>query len=68
MKILLDIQDNKAYSLLEILKGLPYVETKQLTETKAQLMSELKEAVDEIKLIRAGKEEARDAEDFLNEL
>jgi hypothetical protein len=68
MKVLLDIKDNKALHLLEVLKGLPYVKTKQLTDAKAELMSEIREAVEEMKLIRSGEKEARDAEDFLNEL
>ena len=68
MKVLLDIKDSKAMHLLEVLKELPYVKTKQLTDTKAQLMSETREAVEEMKQIRAGKKQARDAEDFLNEL
>lgn len=54
--------------LLEVLKELPYVKTTQLTDAKAQLMSDIREAVEEMKLIRAGKKQARDAEDFLNEL
>ena len=54
--------------LLKVLNELPYVKTKQLTDTKAQLMSEVREAVEEMKQIRAGKKQARDAEDFLNEL
>ena len=68
MKVLLDIKDNKALHLLEVLKELPYVKTKQLTDAKAQLMSEIREAVEEMKQIREGKKQARDAEDFLNEL
>lgn len=68
MKILLDIQDDKALHLLEVLKGLSYVKTKQLTDSKAQLLGEIREAVDEMKQIRAGKKHARDAEEFLNEL
>lgn len=68
MKVLLDIKDNKALHLLEVLKGLSYVKTEQITDAKAQQMSEIREAVEEMKLIRAGKKEARDAEDFLNEL
>ena len=68
MKILLDIPDSKAASLLEVLKSISYVKAKPLTEAKSLLMEEIKEAVDEMKLIRAGKKEARDAEDFLNEL
>lgn len=35
---------------------------------KKQFMAELAEAVEEMKLIMAGKAQARNAEDFLNEL
>jgi len=68
MKVLLDIKDNKALSLLEVLRGLPYVKATPLTDNKALLMEEIKEAVEEIKLVRAGKKNARNADDFLNEL
>lgn len=68
MKVLLDIKDSKALSLLEVLKSLPYVRTKTLTEAKAGLMEEIREAVEEMKLIRTGKKKARNAEDFLHEL
>jgi hypothetical protein len=68
MKVLLDIPDSKAVSLLEVLKSISYVKAKPLTDTKAQLMEEIWEAVQEMKLIRAGKKKARNAEDFLNEL
>ena len=52
MKVLLDIQDNEAIHLLKVLKSLPYVKTTQLTDSKAQLMSEIREAVEELKLVR----------------
>jgi len=68
MKILLDIPDNKAASLLDVLSSISYVKAKPLTDAKALLMEEIREAVDEMKLIRAGKKKARNAEDFLNEL
>jgi hypothetical protein len=68
MKILLDIPDNKASSLMEVLKSISYVKAKTLTDAKALLMEEIKDAVDEMKLIRAGKKKARNADDFLNEL
>ena len=68
MKILLDIPDNKADSLMEVLNSISYVKAKPLTDAKAVLMKEIREAVEEIKLIRAGKKKARNAEDFLNEL
>jgi len=68
MKVLLDIQDGKSLHIMEVLKSLPYVKTEQLTDEKAILMKDLREAVEEMKQIRAGKKEARNAEDFLNEL
>ena len=68
MKILLEIPDNRAVSLMDVLKSISYVKAKPLTEAKAQLLSEMKDAVDEIKLIKTGKKTARNAEDFLNEL
>lgn len=68
MKVLLDIKDRQAVHLLEVLKSLPYVKAKQLTEEKALLLEEVREAVEEMKLINDGKKQARNAEDFLNEL
>ena len=68
MKLLLDIPDNKAASFMDVLKNISYVKARPLSDAKSLLMAELKEAVDEIKLIRAGKKKARNAEDFLNEL
>jgi hypothetical protein len=68
MKVLLDIKDNKATHLLEVLKGLSYVKATTISNEKALLMEEIKEAVEELKLIRTGKKKARNAEDFLNEL
>jgi hypothetical protein len=68
MKVLLDIKDNKAASLLEVLRGLSYVKTQPLSEEKALLMKEIKEAVDEMKLIKAGKLKARPVKELLDEL
>ena len=68
MKVLLDIKDDKASSLLEVLKGLHYVKATPITDSKALLIQEIKEAVEEMKLIKAGKKQGRNAEDFLNEL
>ena len=41
---------------------------KRAKKAKSVLIKEIKEAVREMKLIRAGKKKARNAEDFLNEL
>jgi hypothetical protein len=68
MKVLLDIKDNKAHHLMEVLKGLSYVKAKELTPYKAKVLGDLKEAVEELNLIKAGKLKARNAEDLFNEL
>jgi hypothetical protein len=61
VKVLLDIKDNKAHFLLEILKDLPYVKIQVLTSYKAQVLENLSEAVEEMKLIKANKLTARNA-------
>ena len=68
MKVLLDIPDNKAASLMDVLKSISYIKAKPLTDAKALLMEEIREAVEEMKLIRSGNKKARNVEDFLNEL
>ena len=68
MKVLLEIKDNKADFVMELLANFSFVKAKQIEDEKAQLIDEIKEAVKEMKLIRAGKKKARNAEDFLNEL
>jgi hypothetical protein len=68
MKVLLDIKDNKALPLLEVLRSLPYVKAKPLTEEKAQLLEEIKEAVENLKLVRSGKMKARQAKELLDEI
>lgn len=68
MKLLLEIPDNKAASFLEVIKSISFVKAEPLTDQKAQLLSEIREAVDEMKQIASGKKKARTAEDFLREL
>ncbi len=68
MKVLLDIKDDKATHLLEVLKGLSYVKTTTISNEKALLMEEIKEAVEELKLIRQGKLKGIPAKQLLDEL
>lgn len=53
---------------MEVLKNLPYVKTKTISEEKALLMEEIKEAVEELKLIRQGKLKGIPAKQLLDEL
>jgi hypothetical protein len=68
MKVLLDIPDEKAPHLLDVLRHISYVKVKPITDEKAQLLSDIREAVEEMKLIRSGKKEARNFSEFLNEI
>ena len=70
MKVLLNIKDSKAPFVLELLKHLPFVKAKNLTPYKAKVLEDIREAVEEMNLIiiKAGKLEARDAEELFREL
>ena len=68
MRVLLDIKDDKALHLMEVLKGLSYVKTKTISDEKAVLIGNIKEAVEELKLIREGKLKGISARDLLNDL
>ncbi len=68
MKVLLDIKDNKATHLMEVLKGLSYVKAKTISNEKALLMEEMKEAVDNLALARKGKLKLKTARQLYNEL
>jgi len=68
MRVLLEIKDNKALHLMEVLKSLPYVKTKTISAEKAMLMEEIIESVEELKLIRQGKLKGIPAKQLLDEL
>ncbi len=68
MKVLLDIKEKNALHLLEVLKSLPYVKVKKISEEKAILIEEVKEAVEELNLIKKGLKKGRSASELLNEL
>ena len=68
MQLLLDIKDNKANFVIELLKNFSFVKTEKLTPSKAEFLHELKGAVDEVNLARSGKIKLQSARDFLNEL
>jgi len=68
MKVLLNIKDSKVAFVMELLKNLPFVKTKPLTPSKAQVLEELKEAVEHMTLIKQGKLKGRPAKELLDEL
>jgi hypothetical protein len=68
MKILLEIQDNKASFFMELLKNFRFIKAKPITAENAQLLEEIEEAVKNMNLVNEGKLKARSAEELLNEL
>ena len=68
MKVLLDIKDDKAAFIMELLHNFKFVKVKPLTPYKAEVLEELREAVEEVNQIKAGKKKAQPLSEFLNEL
>jgi len=68
MKVILDIKDDMAPFVMELLKNFKFVKAKPLTPYKEEVLTNLADAVAEMKLIKAGKLKGQDAKDLLNEL
>lgn len=72
MKIELDIKENKAPFVMELLKQFSFVKVKQvkkpLKRSKEALKDDIKNALQEVKKIQEGKSKGRPAEELLNEL
>jgi len=68
MKVLLDIKDDKASFTMELLQSLSFVKAKPLSDYKAKILENLKEAVEQVNLIQKGKLKGIPAKELLNEL
>ena len=68
MKAVLDIKDSRASFVMELLGNFSFVKVKPITNAKAMLLNEIKEAVDTLNLVKKGKIQARPAKDLLNEI
>lgn len=68
MKVLLDIKDNKAEFIMELLNSFSYVKATPISSDKAQTLQEFKVAIDNLNLVKEGKLKPRLAKDLLNEL
>ena len=67
--VLLEIKkDNKAPFIMELLKSFSYLKTKPLSPENAQIAKDIKEAVDNLNLVKQGKLKAKPAKDLLDEL
>ena len=68
MKVVLEIQEDKADAFMEVIESIPFVKVKRKASKKEKLIREIEEAVEEMILIKAGKKKGRDAKEFLKEL
>ena len=68
MKAVLDISDNKALFVMELLNSFSFVKVKPITNEKALLLSEIREAVDNVNLVKKGKLQARPAKELFDEI
>jgi hypothetical protein len=68
MKVLVDVNDSKGDFILELLNNFSFAKAKRISPAKAQLLEEIKEAVENLNLVKQGKLKARPAKDLLNEL
>lgn len=68
-QVTVQVPDKKYSFFLELVNSLGLKKVSSDNKTgKEEILAGVKEAVEEMKLIKAGKKKARNAEDFLNEL
>ena len=68
MKLILDIKDDKAAFIMELLSNFKFVKTKPITPYKAEVLEGLKEAVEQVNLAKQGKIKLKSAKQLLDEL
>lgn len=68
MKVLLEIQDHKAAFVMELLNSLSFVKATPVDSGKDLLITEIKEAVENVKLAKQGKLKAKPLQELLNDL
>jgi hypothetical protein len=69
MKVLVDIRkESKVPFIMEFLGSQSYIKTKTFSKEGAELLEDLKEAMNEVKLHKQGKLKLKSAKALLNEL
>lgn len=68
MKVLLDVKDNKAEFVMELLQSLSFVKAEPISVNKAQFLKEFKVSVEEVILAKQGKKKLKTADQLLDEL
>jgi hypothetical protein len=68
MKLLLEIEDEKADFILELLKNFKFVKAKTISPYKAEVLSNLKQSIEEYNQVKEGKTKLISAKELLDEL
>jgi hypothetical protein len=68
MKVLVEVNDNKGDFILELLNNFSFAKAKVISPAKAQLLEEIKEAVENLNLVKEGKIKMRSAKELLDEI
>ncbi|MBY0245821.1 MAG: hypothetical protein K2Q03_10230 [Sphingobacteriaceae bacterium] len=68
MKVMLDIKDNKADFVMELLRSLPFVKAEQISPANDSLSDNIKAGLQEVRLFKKGELKTTSAKDFLSEL
>ncbi len=68
MKVLLDIKDNKADFVMELLQNFSFVKADPISKSKARFLKDFKQAIDEVGLAKQGKIKLKSAEQLFDEL
>lgn len=68
MKVLLEIKDNKADFVLELIESLTFVKAEVISTSKARFLKDFKQSIDDVGLAKEGKIKLKTAEELLDEL
>lgn len=68
MKILIEIKEDKANFLMELLHNFSFVKIKPFDAELYEFYSNLKDSIEEVKMAKKGEKELQSAEEFLDEL
>jgi hypothetical protein len=66
MKLLVEIKEEKTAFIMELLQSFKFVKTKPLTKADVDMLEGIKEAVDEVNEIKAGKSKSQSLKQFLS--
>jgi hypothetical protein len=68
MKVLMDVKDQKADFILELLNSFPFVKAEKISPSKAKFLLELRDSLEEAKMAKRGKLKLKSAHDLIGEL